>query len=63
MDGKELIRKVRNLDQHLPVIVMTGDLGQTETLTDEFDQTSTTLLRKPVSLSEIEAAIVRMLAT
>lgn len=57
LNGRKLIREIRSVSRQLPVIVVTGDLGETETLGSEFDPGITRLIRKPVSLRDLESEI------
>ena len=58
MDGKELIRELRNHSPELPIIVLTGQLGLTEDLDEEIRPHVRQVLKKPVSLRVLEDAIL-----
>jgi len=61
MDGRALIAEIRKHDKDLPIIVMTGDLGETETLENEMNSPNFRLLRKPISLTELLERITGLL--
>lgn len=61
MNGRNLIRRLRALDPALPVIVASGDLGETETLEAALAGGNTRLLRKPIGLEALAEAIFALL--
>jgi EAL domain-containing protein (putative c-di-GMP-specific phosphodiesterase class I)/ActR/RegA family two-component response regulator len=56
MNGVELLRRVRQLDFDLPVILLTGD-PRLETAIQAVDAGALRYLQKPVSIAEIEGAL------
>lgn len=55
-DGVELIQAIRALDPLLPIIVVTGQVLR-EAEAEAIDAGATVLLRKPLDLSELAAAV------
>lgn len=55
-DGVELIHAIRAKDKELPIIVVTGQVLR-EAEDEALDAGATTLLRKPLDLSELAAAV------
>jgi len=59
-DGEELVRRLRHIAPDLPVIVVTGHIGTTESMKDE-EAHGLVILKKPISLSAMTKAIERLI--
>ncbi len=60
-DGRELIGRLRGRDPLLPIIVVTGEMGMTERLSDELDDELAVVLNKPVSLAFLAETVDQFL--
>ena len=61
MGGFDLIRRLRRSLPDLPVVIITGNAPDDQDLGSEFDNDHTILLRKPVALGTLDAAIFTLL--
>lgn len=59
-DGVELIRSIRNQDNDRPIIVVTGQVLR-EAEAEALEAGASELLRKPLDLHELSAAVARLL--
>ncbi|WP_158240456.1 ATP-binding protein [Telmatospirillum siberiense] len=59
-DGEELVRKLRKVSPALPIVVVTGHIGTTESLEDAAAP-ALTILKKPISLAAMAKAIENLL--
>ncbi len=59
-DGRELIRRLRQHDPLLPIIVVTGHMGSTERLDDDEDDL-VVVMKKPVSLQVLAETVDQFL--
>lgn len=59
-DGEELVRKLREVSPALPIVVVTGHIGTTESLEDAAAP-ALTILKKPISLATMAKAIEHLL--
>ena len=53
MDGASLIRRIRQLDEHLPIAVITGYAD--DSMLQAVQQQVTVLIKKPVRFSELQS--------
>lgn len=60
-DGRELIGRLRRRDPLLPIIVVTGHMGSTESLGDDFDDELAVVMKKPVSLHALAETVDQFL--
>lgn len=60
-DGEQLIKSLREFDSDLPVVVVTGHIGTTETLEEEAGWHNLSVLKKPISLAEMVKSLERLL--
>ncbi|CAA7613847.1 ATP-binding protein [Magnetospirillum sp. SS-4] len=51
--GEELMEKLRDFDPLLPIIIVTGHLGATERLAENFQDDRCAVLKKPVALNQL----------
>ena len=61
-DGEELIRALRALDPDLPIVVVTGHMGATETLAATGNAKSVVLLKKPISLPQMVETLEKLIS-
>jgi PAS domain S-box-containing protein len=59
-DGEELVRRLRRASPDLPIVIVTGHIGATESLEDAAAQ-DLTILKKPISLAAMAKAIETLL--
>ncbi len=59
-DGEELVRRLRQVSPELPIVVVTGHIGTTESLEDAAAH-ALTILKKPISLAAMAKAIEHLL--
>ncbi|HEY9080691.1 PAS domain S-box protein [Magnetovibrio sp.] len=55
--GTELIQELRRIDANLPIIAVTGHLGETETIASTPGSAPVDVMKKPVSLMELSQKI------
>ena len=60
-DGEQLIKTLRKYDPNLPVLVVTGHIGTTETLEEEAEGRNFAMLKKPISLAEMVETLESLL--
>lgn len=60
-DGEQLIKALRKYDPNLPVVVVTGHIGTTETLEEEAEGRNFAMLKKPISLAEMVETLETLL--
>jgi DNA-binding NtrC family response regulator len=62
MDGLELLRRAKELNQNLKVIVVTG-YASLETASDCIRAGASDFLKKPFSISQIRESVTRAMAS
>jgi PAS domain S-box-containing protein len=60
-DGQTLVKKLRQLVENLPIIVVTGHIGATENLDQEAEAAGLAVLKKPISLAAMAETIEKLL--
>lgn len=60
-DGESLIKRLRAAAPSLPIVVVTGHIGTTETLDTEAQSLTLTILKKPISLAAMAETIEQMM--
>jgi DNA-binding NtrC family response regulator len=60
-DGQQLIKSLRSLDPNLPIIVVTGHIGTTESLEEEAEGRYFAMLKKPISLAVMAETLEQLL--
>jgi len=60
-DGEQLIKSLRKLDPNLPIVVVTGHIGATESIEDEAQHHSFAMLKKPISLAVMAETLEQLL--
>ena len=60
-DGQQLINSLRSLDPNLPIIVVTGHIGTTESLEEEAGGRYFAMLKKPISLAVMAETLEQLL--
>ncbi len=53
MKGEELVKRLRERSPDLPIIAVTGHVGPTEELNEEFKAQVVRIFKKPVSLARL----------
>jgi DNA-binding NtrC family response regulator len=60
-DGETLIKKLRIVAPGLPIIVVTGHIGTTESMEEEAETKRLAVLKKPLSLAAMAETVERLL--
>jgi PAS domain S-box-containing protein len=60
-DGEQLVEKLRDFDPLLPVIIVTGRLGETERLAANLEDDRCAVLKKPVALAKLAELVTAFL--
>lgn len=60
-DGEGLIKALRRLDPSLPIVVVTGHIGATESIEDQGERHTFAMLKKPISLAVMAETLEQLL--